>query len=413
MNSFLPVSSYKFGARGGDSAKFPHFMLLDMNSFFASVEQQANPFLRGRPIGVVASIHKNSTLIAASKEAKALGIKTGTVNWKAQRICPNIILVESEPQKYREVNRRVNRILAEYCDRIERYSIDESFMDFRGSKISPLDAGIEIKRRIRQEVGEVLTCSVGIGQNKFLAKLAADLHKPDGLTVLWRDQLPQVYEKLKLTDLWGVARGWERRLARMGLVSPGDVLRYPLPNMVAAFGKPGYYIWHRINGLEEDEIASDEDPPKSFGHSWVLNFRTTDKSRLGPVIMRLAEKAARRMRRGDYKARGFYLSLSLADGSYFHQSKKLDYDIETGSELYDAAMVMWRDWRLAANVVKIAVGFFRLTDRQEQLPLFGQASKQLNDSVDLINDKYGEFTLRSGMLVHSKDYAPDAIAFGL
>src|SRR6201999_3438021 len=101
--------------------------------------------------------------------------------------------------------------------------------------------GIEIKRRIKEEAGEVLTCSVGLGQNKFLAKLAADLNKPDGLTVIWRDQLPQIYQKLRLSDLWGVARGWERRLARLGLVSPAHVLRYPLANMVAAFGKPGYY----------------------------------------------------------------------------------------------------------------------------------------------------------------------------
>lgn len=412
-NSFLPISSYKFAAVGADSAKFPHFMLVDMNSFFATVEQQANPFFRGRPLGVVASMHKHSSLIAASREAKEIGIKTGTPIWKALKICPDIVLVESEPQKYREVNRRVNRILSDYSDRIERYSIDESFLDFRGSKISPLDAGIKIKRRICEEVGQVLTCSVGIGQNKFLSKLAADLHKPDGLTLIWRDQLPQIYEKLKLTDLWGVARGWERRLARLGLVSPGDVLRYPLPNIVAAFGKPGHYIWHRINGLEEDEIASDDEAPKSFGHSWVLNFRTTDKRRLSPVILRLAEKASRRMRREGFKASGLYLSIATSDGQYLHQSKKLDYQIETGVELYDAVMIMWRDWKLTADASKIAVGFFRLSDRHEQLSLFGHTSKRLTDSLDLINDKYGEFTIRSGLLVHSKSYAPDAIAFGL
>jgi DNA polymerase IV len=196
-------------------------------------------------------------------------------------------------------------------------------------------------------------------------------------------------------------------------MSPGDVLRYPLSNMIAAFGKPGYYIWHRINGLEQDEIASDEDPPKSFGHSWVLNFRTTDKRQLAPVVLRLAEKAARRMRRHDFKARGFYLAVATADGQYLHHSKKLDYQIETGYELYEAAMVMWKDWRLAADATQVAVGFFRLIERHEQLPLFGKSSRELNDSLDLINDKYGEFTVRSGMLVHSETYAPDAIAFGL
>jgi DNA polymerase IV len=182
--------------------------------------------------------------------------------------------------------------------------------------------------------------------------------------------------------------------------------------MISAFGKPGYYIWHRINGLEEDEISSIDDPAKSFGHSWVLNFRSKDKEKLAPVVMRLAEKAARRMRRAGQKARGFYLSLATADGSYLHQSKKLDYEVESGQDLYEAALAMWRHWKLHSDVTKIAVGFVRLTDRHEQLALFGKNSAQLNDSIDLINDRYGEFTIRSGMLVHSDSYAPDAIAFG-
>ncbi len=412
MNSFLPVSSYKMAGGSPDSGKFPHIMLLDMNSFFASVEQQANPRLRGKPVGVCASLHKTSCLIAASKEAKKMGIKTGTLIWKAQKICPDIVLVESEPEKYREVNRRMNRILDDYSDRIEHYSIDESFLDLSESQISPVQAGVEIKRRIRDEVGEALTCSIGIAQNKFMAKLAADMQKPDGLAVVWREQLPEIYKRKKLSDLWGVARGWERRLARLGIASPLDVLHYPLANLMAAYGKPGYYIWNRINGLEIDEICSDEDPPKSFGHSWVLNFRSTDKQKIAPVIMRLAEKAARRMRREDFKAQGIYLTIRMADGTGYHQSKKLHRDIETGSGLYEEALMIWKNWRFHSEVAFVACGFFELSQRTDQLSLFGKTEKNLNDSLDLINDKYGEFTIRPGLLVHTQDYAPDAIAFG-
>ena len=413
MNSFLPVSSYKVAKTGESPAGMPHFMLLDMNSFFATVEQQANPFFRDKPVGIVASHHKTSCLIAASKEAKKLGIKTGSVIWQAKKVCPDLILVKSEPAKYREVNRRVNKILDDYSDRIEHYSIDESFVDFNGAKMDPLSAGLEIKQRIKKEVGEVLTCSIGIGQNKFLAKLGADLNKPDGLTILWREQLPNIYRNLRLKDLWGVARGWEKRLARLGLVSPVDVLNYPLANMIAAFGKPGYYMWHRINGLEEDEISSYEDPPKSFGHSWVLNFRTTDKVRLGAAVLRLAEKAARRMRADGFKAYGVYFTVSTAEGQRFHQSKKLGQEISTGMELFQIAQKIWESWDFASDVAYVAVGFFNLALRHEQLSLFGDNSKKLLDSLDEINDKYGEFTVRPGMLVNTQDYAPDAIAFGL
>lgn len=413
MSSFLPIENHSFRQDGIEDRGVPHMLLVDMNSFFASVEQQANPFYRNKPLGVCASMHNTGCIIAASKEAKRLGVTTGTVVWKAKKICPNIILVPSEPAKYREVNRRFSRILEDYSDRIESYSIDESFLDLSDSKINPLLVGAEIKRRIRQEIGDVLTCSVGISENKFLAKLASDMNKPDGLTVIWRNQLREVYKKLRLTDLWGVARGWERRLSRLGIVSPLDMLGYPVGNLLAAFGKPGFYIWQRINGLEQDEISSHEDPPKTFGHSWVLNFRSTDKGRLGAVVMRLAEKAARRMRREGFQARGMYLSVALAEGKRYSQSRKVGYSMDSGMQLYEEALKMWANWDFSSDAVQVAVGFFGLTPRQEQLSLFGESRQtNLNDSIDLINNKYGEFTVRPGLLVHTQDFAPDAIAFG-
>jgi len=404
-----------FSTPSAPESAFPRFMLVDMNSFFASVEQQANPFYRGRPIGVCGSLHRGSSLIAASKEAKVLGIGTGTPNWKARQVCPDIIMVQAEPAKYRQVNRMFNRILEDYSDRIEHYSIDESFLDLRDSAANPLAMAAEIKRRIRAEVGEYITCSVGLGQNRFLSKMASGLQKPDGLTVIWRSQLKEVYKKLGFRDLWGLNRGWERRLNQLGMSGPADLLDYPLANIVAAYGKPGYYIWNRVNGLEVDEIATsgqEEEAPKSFGHSWVLNFRSREKLRIEPVIMRLAEKAARRMRRGGFKARGVYVTISEASGRYHHQSKRLQYDVTTGTDLYQQAKVIWKDWEFLSEVSKVAVGFFDLVSHQEQPPLFGHGDRELNESIDTINDKYGEFTIRSGLLAETADYAPDAIAFG-
>lgn len=387
-------------------------MLVDMNSFFASVEQQANPFFRGKPLGVCASLHKTSCLIAASKEAKALGIKTGTLVYKVQRICPKIILVGAEPEKYREVNRRINRIFADYTDRVEAYSIDESFLDFRGSKLNPLNVGAEIKRRIKDEVGEWLTCSVGIAPNKFMAKLAADLQKSDGLSVVWKSLLPEIYKSKKLSDLWGIARGWTKRLENFGITNPAQLLDYPVGNLMAVFGKPGFYLWQRVNGLEIDEIAKAEEAPKSFGHSWVLNFRTTEKARLKIVILRLAEKAARRMRREGFIAQGMYLSIRFVDGNFLHRSKKLQYQIETGVQLYDQAMHFWQSWKFPCEVLHIAVGFTDLSAKHTQLGLFPDKLSDLTPTLDRINDKYGEFTIRLGLLAQTADYAPDAIAFG-
>lgn len=409
--SFLPITNKIFAQELPDE-HLPKIMLVDMNSFFASVEQQANPKLRGKPLGVAASIHETSCLIATSKEAKALGLKNGVPIYKAKKVCPTIKVVESEPEKYREVNRRMNRIFADYSDRVQAYSIDESFIDLSESKTNPLLVGQQIKQRIREEVGEWLTCSVGIASNKFMAKLAADLKKPDGLSVVWRSNLPEIYRHLKFSDLWGVARGWSRRLSSLGILGPYEFLSYPVSNLLATFGKPGFYIWQRINGLEQDEVHSDEDDPKSFGHSWVLNFRTKDKSRLAPVIMRLAEKASRRMRRGGFKSRGIYLSVTDVAGNYFHVSKKLSRTINTGQQLYYEALNLWANWNFRYEIMHIAVGFGYLLHDCQQLDLFGDKTPDLVKTLDRINDRYGEFTIRSGLLAQTSDFAPDAIAFG-
>jgi DNA polymerase-4 len=433
----------------------PRIMLVDMNSFFASVEQQANPRYRGKPLGVCASIHPTSCIIAASKEAKAIGIRTGTLIYKARKICPNLVLVESEPEKYREVNHKINKIFEDYTDRVESYSIDESFLDVSEASLNPLAIGTEIKQRIRGEVGEWLTCSVGIAPNKFMAKLAADMQKPDGLTIIWRKNLPEIYKQKSFTDLWGVAHGWQRRLMGLGITSPLEMLSYPVANLLAVFGKPGFYIWQRIQGLEEDYIKPsvfpsprgrgghevpgegelsyevdspslslsatsppkgenqcEDDNPKSFGHSWVLNFRTTNKDKLKVVVIRLAEKAARRMRAQNFKASGMYLGVTDVAGGYFHKSKKLKKTINTGHELYEEAMNLWRNWEFEHEIMHIAVGFTSLLIDCLQLDLFGDSSPDLIVALDHINDRYGEFTIRPALLAHTQDFAPDAIAFG-
>lgn len=394
------------------STKLPRIMLVDMNSFFASVEQQANPALRGKPLGISNSRREGACLIGTSKEAKALGIKNGIPLYKARKICPKIMVVESEPEKYREVNRRINRIFFDYTQTLEAYSVDESFLDLRCSKLNPLLVGAEIKRRIRHEVGEWLTCSIGIAPNKFMAKLAADLEKPDGLSVVWRSQLKNIYRSKKFSDLWGINRGWTNRLAKLNIQSPLQLLDYPVENLISVFGKPGYYIWERVNGLEQDDISASENSPKSFGHSWVLNFRTTDKERLKAVILRLAEKAARRMRREGFIASGMYLSVLMVDDGYFHQSKKLKFQIETGLQLYEQALKLWHSWVFRNEVMHISVGFTRLMIKTRQQALFPDKFLSLTGTLDGINDKYGEFAIRSGLLTRTSDFAPDAIAFG-
>ncbi len=419
-NQELRIRNYEYRTKDHNSSfiihsnqkVLPRLMLVDMNSFFASVEQQANPTLRGKPLGVSNSRREAACLIGTSREAKALGIKNGTPLYKARKICPKIVVVETEPEKYREVNRKIVKIFKDYTDRLQVYSVDEAFLDLSDHKSNPMVIGAEIKRRIRQEVGDWLTCSVGIALNRFMCKLAADMQKPDGLSVVWRENLPQIYRHKAFRDLWGVAHGWENRLLRLGIPGPLQFLSYPVANLLAAFGKPGFYIWQRLHGLEVDELDNEDKDPKSFGHSWVLNFRTKDKERLKPVIMRLAEKAARRMRAEGFQARGVYLTMATVDGDNFHISKKLKQSIRTGQELYHLALDLWRNWEFRQEVMHVAVGFGYVQRDSRQLSLFGDRTPSLIKTLDFINDRYGEFTIRPALLTHSQDFAPDAIAFG-
>jgi DNA polymerase-4 len=283
----------------------------------------------------------------------------------------------------------------------------------RESKVNPIKVAVEIKRRIKDEVGDWLTCSAGLGNNRFLAKLASGMMKPDGLSVVFKDNLRQAYEGLKLSDLWGIARGWTARLGRLGITTPVELMDYPVQNLVSLFGKSGFYIWRRVCGLEEDSMSADEQPPKSFGNSWVLDFRTTDKSRIMPVIMYLAEKAARRMRKEGFCARGIYLVIDCGGGKFgFAKSKRLGFLVESGQQFYEQANLLLAGWRPDAEVKRIAAGFMMLKQRASQLDMFGDGQRRLLEAMDFVNDRYGEFFVRSGFLARCSDFAPDSIAFG-
>ena len=238
------------------------------------------------------------------------------------------------------------------------------------------------------------------------------VYRNDDIGIVWRENLSEIYKHKELSDLWGIGKGWQTRLAKLNITSPLQLLDYPVENLMAMFGKPGFYIWQRVNGLEEDEISNDGDEPKSFGHSWVLNFRTVNKERLKIVILRLAEKASRRMRHKGFVASGLYLSISLVDGTRLHWSKKLQFQIETGLQLYEQAMNISKSWNFASEVMHIAVGFIYLNRKINQLTLFSDKFLNLTNTLDRINNKYGEFTIRSGLLAKTSDFAPDAIAFG-
>lgn len=296
----------------------PLVMHIDLNSCFATVEQQARPRLRGRPVAVVNRRTENTMIITASYEAKAMGVKLGMRLRDAKRLCPGLVGVESDPAKYRYVYHKLLDIMNDYSAHVTMKSIDEGVIDFTQAPKAIVERGLEvigyeIKQRLRDEIGCAMRCNVGIGTNRFLAKMAASLHKPDGLDAITADNLREVYSTLKLTDLTGIAGRNEHRLNAVGIYTPLEFLDASvdvLHSMV--FQSVNGEQWHqRLRGWEVDDF--DAALPKRVGRQYVLDSFSLTFDEILNRLHHLCESVGYRMRKQGLSARGVYVGTRTFD----------------------------------------------------------------------------------------------------
>ncbi len=390
---------------------------IDMNSYFASVEQQANPFLRGKPVGVCAYLSPGGCVIASSVEAKAKGIKTGCTVREAQALDPNVILIENEPAKYRSTTEAVFRILAQYTDTVEPYSIDEAFLDLSGwvpdfNRAEQL--GREIQHRIRREAGEWLGSSVGISWTKWLAKFASDIApKKSALTIDSRDKLAGILEGRPLQDAWGINYRMEARLNMLGIKTLADLKNFSPDRIRRALGRYGYYLWANVNGEEISAVNKGVKEPKNIGHSYCLPKKTADKEYLATVLYKLCEKTGRRLRGQDREAQNISVFLAYTRGGGAGRSRATADKMFTTEEIYAQAGRFLAETRLLMPVRMVAVSVGRLTPVSKQMSLFSDnlSVKGLSKALDRINDKYGEYTVVAGRMFGTDKIARDRIGF--
>jgi len=391
---------------------------LDMNSYFATVEQQANPFIRGKPVGVCAYLAPNGCIIASSIEAKKYGIKTGCLVKQAKELYPKIILLENDPNKYRTVTKKFFKIMTSYSESFEPYSIDEAFLDLTGIVHNYLGANNlakEIRLRIKQEVGSYLKCSIGISFTKFLAKFVSDVVSVDEIGILAsKDELDTWFSKYKLTDLWGINIRLEKRLNVLGIRTILDLKNSPIQNLIQALGKNGYYLWAKVNGLELDYLrASNELQSKSIGHSYCMPNWTRDKEYLGKVLYKLTYKVGKRLRERHILAQGIYIYWSYVDWQIlgFGKSFKLKTPTSSTEIIFRKALAILTQEELKDKVRMLAVGVFNLVPINHQLSLLPTNDSKVNELVDKINGVYGEYTINLGRMWKTEDMALDRIGF--
>ncbi len=388
-----------------------------MNSYFASVEQQANPFLRGRSVGVCAYLSPGGAIIASSAEAKAKGIKTGTRVSEAKVLDPDIVLVENEPAKYRSTTEKIFGIFREHTDTVEPYSIDEAFLDLTGwvkDFSSAEKLALVIQKRIKNEVGEWLNCSLGLSWTKFLAKFAGDIAPKKSLLVIKNQSvLREVLDNRPLTDAWGINVATEARLNALGIRNLLELKKFSSDRIRHALGKYGYYLWANVNGIEISKVNQDTSASKTIGHSYCLPKKTIDKKYLRTVLYKLCEKTGRRLRAEEREAQGINIYLSYTIGGGIGRSWKTPEKIFTTEDIFFLVDSFLENADLLCPIRMMAIAVFRLSPASAQMSLFENnlLVKDLSRAMDKINDKYGEYTVVRGAMFGTDSIARDRIGF--
>ncbi|MDD5110096.1 MAG: DNA polymerase IV [Patescibacteria group bacterium] len=393
---------------------------IDMNSYFASVEQQANPLLRGKPVGVCAYLpktkHGNGCIIASSIEAKKVGIKTGMRIADAKKIYPGIILVQNEPAKYRDTTEIIFGILGQYTDQVEPYSIDEAFLDLTGwvANLSQAEKlGQEIQHRITVEAGEWLRASIGIAHTRWLAKFGSDIAPKGGTLLIAPDNVEKIFSSVRITEAWGIKQPTAWRLWQLGITTLNELRHYPVANLLATLGKPGYYLWANVNGIELDGVAQTPAAPKSIGHSYCIPKRTSQRSYLRPILAKLCERTGRRLRAQQLEANGIMAYCGIVHGHGVGGSKRLPSPLFTTPDIFRQADALLFSRPLPDIATMVAVSVFGLTPLSQQQSLFTDilTPKRVACTLDAINDKYGEHAVATGAMWGTGNNAPDRVGY--
>lgn len=380
---------------------------IDMDSYFASVEQQANQCLRGKPIVVSGKEGSRSVIVAASREAKKFGVKTAMLPSEARRLCPGLIFVEGDAEKYAYVSREFVRIFKKFSGRIEVYSIDEAFLDLTGycrANGDALRVAAEIKKELSLSVGLQITCSIGIAENKLLAKLASEIKKPNGVFLIDENNKEDVLRQIKLIDFCGLGPRIAVRLEKLGVNSVLKLRECPRSVLIQEFGEwQGNRLKDFSFGRDESAVVADwETPaPKSVGRAYTLARNTLDKQEILAVLAHLCEKICRELRRKNICAKTIIVYLRYFDFTHIGFRQTFQTGINNGALLFKIARTKLQAFPLAKPVRLVGAQASSFCESGHQLSLWDEDRRRQNllPALDKINDIYGELTIKPAFLL--------------
>lgn len=403
-----------------------NWLYLDLNSYFASVEQQLQPKLRNKPIAIVPTITDATCAIAASYEAKSYGIKTGTMIYEAKRLCPKLICIQANHENYVTYHHKIIEEIDKYIPIEIIASIDEVACRLMGTQNQENEArklAIIIKKGIQKNIGKYIRCSIGIAPNRFLAKTASNLEKPDGLQVLYNTDVPERIKHFKLSDLTGIGKAMENRLIKSGILSIKELYEISPKHMRKIWGNvQGEKFWYMLRGVE---IAETKTTRKTIGHSHVLEPKWRPKELAEKVMHRLLLKAASRLRRMEYYSSQMILSFKTEEGIKLIGRRNF-YRTSNNNKLLKEAIKIWKylnKQKKIRRVKKISVTLYNLQKKTDIHPeLFDKIDEnnlskikrfeRLSITMDTINARFGRDSITQGSLPNNiKNFSGTRIAF--
>ncbi len=378
---------------------------VDMDAFFASVEQLDNPEFLGKPV-IVGGTSNRGVVAASSYEARKFGVYSAMPIFQARQKCPQGIYIRPRGYRYKEVSIQVMSILSSFTPVIQQVSVDEAFLDVTGCESifgTPYEIGKKIKQKIKNEVN--LNCSVGIASLKFLAKIASDMDKPDGLTYIAPDEVGVFIKQLPVRKISGVGKQTASHLEKMGIVTLGDVHGYTREKLVARLGKYGNRLFELENGNDSAKVDVHR-PVKSISTEETLGTDIADKDRLKKYLLKHSEDVGRQLRKKNRKARTVTLKIKHSDFKQVTRQTKLSRYTFSSEKIYQAAVNLLDEYALRKPVRLIGVGASDLDDKKQavQMDLFAGSDdgiekwEKLDTAVDAIAEKFGkDMIIKAGL----------------
>jgi DNA polymerase-4 len=395
---------------------------LDLDAFYASVESLDDPEIAGKPV-IVGGGGKRGVVTAASYEARKFGVHSAQPLATARRLCPDGIFLPVRMGRYKEMSDRVFEIFRRFSPLVEALSIDEAFLDVTGTDRlfgGAREVARKIKAAVAAETG--LTVSAGVAASKFVAKIASDMNKPDGLTVVPRGKEKEFLGPLPVGKLWGVGKVTETALHRMGVKTIGDLASVPADTLKKRFGGHGLHLHRLANGIDDREVEPEHEV-KSIGHEDTYDEDIRDREAIVKELLSLAHRVSSRLRRKGYRGRTVTLKVKYHDFTQVTRAATLPSPTDDGATIYRTVLPLLKKTEAGRRPVRllgISVSHFgeKRSPREEwgQIPLFGQRPEprppssrgttardpartaKLNEAVDRIREKYGEKGIRPGTL---------------